>query len=112
VQFADVNGDGIRDAVLADIDESSVVTVILLVKRDTLKLSPARNADVRRYVEYIWDPTAGQEACRNALLPRVERVAGRLVVSTAYGEARDARDCANPQRRLLEVVRDSFELAR
>ena len=107
VEVADLDGDGIRDVVFADVDESSVHSEALLVSKDRMAF-PVSVLDVRKLQVYSWDPTEGQSDCLPHLLPRVEAMGDQLGLSAAFGHASSKKDCMAPSRVLLVIVRDTL----
>jgi hypothetical protein len=104
---ADLNGDGVLDLLVADIDESAVWSGVLLVGPSRLEFAGLDARIPSSTTSYLWEPTEGHGECQQAVLPRVIRTAGRpSMISVAVGEARTAADCMTPRRDTLVLRGD------
>jgi hypothetical protein len=79
VDFADLNGDGVLDLVLATADETVALWMdVLLVSRDTL----IRAIEREPTGVYYFDPMDHPDCSLDSLTPRVKRLSsGRLALS-------------------------------
>jgi len=100
VLAVDLNGDGIRDLVLAAGDESGVSTEVLLVFRDSLRW--ARPADPRS-LYLIWGVTEYPRGCDDSLMPRIAADSAGILVSVAADSLDQPRDCSRVPRRNFRV---------
>ena len=102
-QFADVDGDGIRDILLATVDESTVFPAILLVKSEQL-ITPRDGAGVNwRELQYIWAEGEDPEACMKQVLPKMvmDSVGPTVIVSTS--SPRSPSSCSRAATKKLRV---------
>jgi hypothetical protein len=107
----DLNHDGLQDALLADVDESSVWSGVLLVSRSALRFAPLESSTPAGTMSYLWDTTEDHHRCLASVLPRIERGdAGSPVISVAVGQARAVADCMNPNRLRLRLVEDTLRV--
>jgi hypothetical protein len=109
VDYGDLDGDGVEDLLLADVDLDVIWAGALLVRPDSLTIAKPAASVSPEATWYGWDPTAGHGACRSELMPRIEALSdGTLVVSMASGEAITTADCMNPNRNRFRVFGDSL----
>jgi hypothetical protein len=74
--FGDMDGDSIRDILLAVVDESTVRPVPLLVRRDALLTPELRESLDWRDLQFLHDDLAPR-ACVDEMLPRIEADPGK-----------------------------------
>jgi hypothetical protein len=100
VLAVDLNGDGIRDLVLAAGDESGVSTEVLLVFRDSLRWARATDP---RSLYLIWGVTEYPRACDDSLMPRIASDRAGVLLSVAADSLDGPRDCSRVPRRKFRV---------
>jgi len=109
VAFGDLNGDGLRDALLAIVDESTIYPIVVLTKRDTLLVPVDAPTLDRRGLQYLWDEQGVLEQCIPQLLPRFSIAGGnRAAIVVASNGAQSDTSCPTPQWDTLHVVADTL----
>ena len=109
VDLVDLNGDGLLDVLLDDVDESSVWTGVLLVGRASLRFATLDPSTPPRTMSFIWPSSEAREACMSAITPSVEHVPGAApVITVAINGAESAASCMTPRHVKFRVVNDTI----
>lgn len=102
VEAVDLDGDGYRDLVLALVDESVVLPLVLRITANAI--IPFNDAGLNwRELQYQWSESDDQDACAVYVLPRsVHGSSGRrmLVVRSSQGETA----CTSATSTVLSVI--------
>jgi hypothetical protein len=104
VEFADLNHDGVRDAIAALVTESTVMPVVVLIRRGSATVALFADKETAREMQFRFEDAGLPPGCVDSLLPRAVASNDRgVLVEARTGVYQSPVDCATASRALIRV---------